>query len=86
MIASDGAGWDHVSVSLPNRCPTWAEMCLVKDLFFSPEETVIQYHPASADYVNHHPFCLHLWKPQGIDLPKPPTYLVGPKGVEHGRA
>jgi hypothetical protein len=26
VIASDGEGWDHVSVSLPDRCPTWEEM------------------------------------------------------------
>ena len=24
-IASNGDGWDHVSVSLPNRCPNWPE-------------------------------------------------------------
>lgn len=39
VVASSGEipvsqGWDHVSVSLPNRCPTWEEMCKVKDLFF----------------------------------------------------
>src|SRR5262245_54586743 len=28
--------WDHVSVSLSHRCPTWDEMCWVKDLFFLP--------------------------------------------------
>jgi hypothetical protein len=25
-VASNGGGWDHVSVSLPNRCPNWIEM------------------------------------------------------------
>ena len=24
-IASNGDGWDHVSVSLPDRCPNWPE-------------------------------------------------------------
>src|ERR1700722_9587657 len=64
MIASDGAGWDHVSVSLGRRCPTWDEMCWVKRLWFDDHETVIQYHPAAANYVNNHSFCLHLWRPQ----------------------
>ena len=64
MIASDGAGWDHVSVSCKRRCPTWDEMCWVKRLWFDDRETVIQYHPSSENYVNHHPFCLHLWRPQ----------------------
>lgn len=33
VIASDGQGWEHVSVSLPNRCPNWREMCFIKDVF-----------------------------------------------------
>jgi hypothetical protein len=81
IIASWGMGWEHVSVSLPgqNRCPTWNEMCNVKNLFWNDNETVIQYHPAKQDYVNCHPFVLHLWKPIGIELPKPPTIMIGPK-------
>lgn len=80
VIASDGLGWDHVSVSLPHRCPTWAEMCFIKQLFFRDDETVIQYHPAKSDYVNYHPHCLHLWRPHYQELPKPPTIAVGPSG------
>lgn len=78
VIASNGDGWDHVSVSLPHRCPDWPEMCHIKDLFWSPEETVIQYHPAAADYVNHHPHCLHMWRKQEFEFPVPPTWMVGP--------
>lgn len=76
IISSDGDGWDHVSVSLPNRCPTWDEMCFVKDLFFDPEEVVIQLHPAKSKYKNVHPFCLHLWRPQKEGIPLPPEYMV----------
>lgn len=64
VIASAGGGWDHVSVSAPNRCPSWLEMCQIKELFFRDDEVVMQLHPAKEDYVNHHPFCLHLWRPQ----------------------
>lgn len=67
IIASDGGGWDHVSVSLPTRCPTWEEMCWVKRLFFSPDEVVMQLHPATSNYVNNHPHCLHLWRPQSAE-------------------
>ena len=42
-IASDGLLWDHVSVSVAGRCPTWLEMCFVKSLFWDDEDTVIQY-------------------------------------------
>ena len=57
VIASDGGGWDHVSVTLKNqkRCPTWDEMCAIKDMFFEEDEVVIQYHPAKSEYVNNHP-------------------------------
>lgn len=81
IIASAGdeeIPWDHVSVSTPSRCPTWEEMAWIKDLFFTEEETVVQYHPPKSKYVNYHPYCLHLWRPHGIELPLPPTIAVGP--------
>jgi hypothetical protein len=64
VIASAGGGWDHVSVSLPDRCPTWEEMCRVTELFFHDDETVMQLRPPKSSYVNNHEFCLHLWRPQ----------------------
>lgn len=52
-------------------------MCEVKDLFWGPDETVMQIHPAIEDYVNDHPYCLHLWRPRGEYIPTPPPILVG---------
>ena len=78
-IASDGLGWDHVSVSTKGRTPTWEEMCFVKDLFFDEEESVFQIHPKRSEYVNFHKYCLHLWRPQNVDIPLPSSILVGPK-------
>jgi hypothetical protein len=79
VIASDGEGWEHVSVSLRNRCPNWEEMCHIKDLFWDDEETVVQFHPPKSEYVNEHPNCLHLWKPVGKIIETPPSILVGTK-------
>lgn len=81
VIASNGGGWDHVSVTPCNRkrqtCPTWDEMCAIKDMFFEPEEGVVQYHPAKSQYVNNHPYCLHLWKPNnGVEIPFPDIAFV----------
>ena len=73
--------WEHVSVSTQSRPPTWDEMCFVKNLFWREDETVVQFHPAASEYVNCHPHCLHLWKPMGMQLPLPPSLLVGPKGA-----
>ena len=77
VIASDGMGWEHVSVSLPDRCLTWGEMCQIKDIFWEEDEAVMQLHPAKADYVNNHPYCLHLWRPTDEAIPLPPSGLVG---------
>jgi hypothetical protein len=79
IIASDDLGWEHVSVSLPNRTPNWAEMCFVKSLFWDEEELVMQFHPPKSEYVNYHPNCLHLWRPVGPQPAVPPALLVGPK-------
>jgi hypothetical protein len=77
VIASDGQGGEHMSVSLPNRCPSWREMGFMKDVFWDEEDVVIQYHPAKSEYVNVHDHCLHLWRPLGVELPTPPKELVG---------
>ena len=75
--ASDGMGWEHISVSRQDRCPTWNEMCQVKDLFWDEDDCVVQYHPPKSDYVNLHPYCLHLWRPIGVEMPRPPKWMVG---------
>lgn len=76
-IVSDGAGWEHVSVSTQKRCPNWKEMCMIKEIFWDDEDVVIQYHPKKSEYINNHPYCLHLWRPIGVELPTPHKNLVG---------
>ena len=78
VIFSWGGGWDHVSVAPVNhsRVPTWSEMCSIKDMFFYDTEVVVQYHPRKSDYVNHLRNCLHLWRPQDVEMPTPPKIYV----------
>lgn len=76
VVASWAGGWEHVSVCPENRCPTWDEMCEIKDMFWRDDETVIQIHPARRDYVNFMQNCLHLWKPINQDIPLPPKLFV----------
>jgi hypothetical protein len=78
VIASDGLGWQHVSVSHSDYTPTWDEMCQVKAMFWDPEDCVIQYHPPESEYVNCHRHCLHLWRPTEQAFPRPDPLLVGP--------
>ena len=82
VIASDQGGWQHVSVSIHNSSstPSWQIMCKIKDLFWEPEDVVVQFHPRASEYVNYHPGCLHLWRcTDGREFPTPPTIFVGPK-------
>ncbi len=81
VVASDQLEWEHVSVSLPLRCPTWDEMCFIKRMFWSEDDCVIQYHPSEKAYVNNHPYCLHLWRPVNKEIPTPPSLMVGQVGV-----
>jgi hypothetical protein len=83
-IASDGMGWEHVSISPigVKRCPTWEEMSFVKALFWEANDCVIQFHPPQSDYVNNHPYCLHLWRPTDSVVPMPDSILVGFRGLE----
>jgi len=76
VIACDLNGWDHVSVSTPHRCPTWEEMCWIKDLFFLPSECCVQFHPPTEVYVNDHNYCLHLWRPHNAAVALPPRSMV----------
>ena len=79
VIVSDGEGWDHVSVSLRDRCPTWEEMKRVKEMFFSDDEPAFQIFPAKEHYRNYHPFCLHWWRPQHEKMPLPDPFMVAPR-------
>jgi hypothetical protein len=71
--------WEHVSVSLPDRTPIWEEMCFIKNLFWDDEDCVIQFHPPNSEYVNCHPYCLHLWRCPDVAILLPPSIMVGPK-------
>lgn len=83
IIASNGDGWEHVSVSNKKHIPSWKVMSKIKDLFFEENETVIQFHPKKSEYVNNSNNCLHLWKPINKEIELPPTILTGVK--ENGK-
>lgn len=83
FICSDGEGWEHVSVHAfrkegkQQRTPSWREMVFVKDLCWDGDDIVVQFHPRKQDYVNCHPYTLHLWRPIDATMPAPPSILVG---------
>lgn len=89
FIFSYQMGWEHLSVSMPSKTPTWDMMCRMKDIFWNEDETCVEYHPAKSQYVNMHSHCLHIWRPIYCKefctdpeskeelLPVPPHLLVG---------
>lgn len=79
ILASAAEGWDHVSVSLAERCPTWEEMDFIKREFFKDLETAMQLHVPPSAHINCHPYCLHLWRPHYQEIPLPPPEMVGPR-------
>jgi hypothetical protein len=78
VLLSDGMGWRHLSITnaQTRELPSWNIMCRVKELFFGDDEWAIQYHPPKADYINDHPFVLHLWQPLNEKLPIPFNVMV----------
>ena len=71
--------WEHVSVSVMGNqkkaLPNWNDMCAIKDLFWTLEDCVVQYHPPRSTYVDLNPV-LHLWRPCDREFPMPPIILV----------
>jgi len=53
-------------------------MTTVKNLFFDPDELVIQFHPPKKDYVNFHKNTLHLWRPWDQVITLPPEWMLAP--------
>lgn len=80
-IASEGRGWEHVSVSIGGRAerlPTWPEMDAVRHLFWPPEVWVVQFHPARSEHRSIAE-ALHLWRPLNAVMPTPPSDTVAPR-------
>ena len=68
---------EHVSISSYKRrqLPRWEDMCRLKDMFFYPNEMVVQIHPSEERYVhsvgigpNKLENVLHLWRPMNGDF------------------
>ena len=79
VMASAGEGWDHLSVSLADRCPTWEEMEHIKHLFAKADEVWMQLHVPAKEHINCHPYCLHMWRPHHRAIPQPPSIMVAPR-------
>jgi len=66
VMGRDEEGWEHVSVQLYHKLPTWEEMCEVKEIFWEDEEEAVQIHPKKSEYINMTE-ALHIWRPKDGD-------------------
>lgn len=71
VIASNYLGWEHISVSHKDQCPTYEEMVNMKEFFFYEGEIAFQIHPLKKNYVNINPYVLHIWRPSQTNVPVP---------------
>lgn len=77
FIFSFGGEFEHLSVSTPVKTPTWEQMCKMKEIFWKDDEVCMQLHPKKEEYVNNHPYCLHIWRPKEKEIPTPSSIYVG---------
>lgn len=70
-VSKDNGCW-HLSVSHPNRYPTWDEIYTAwYDLV--PDASQIEgaiILPRKSEYVNLHPNCFHVWQLRDAEVPK----------------
>lgn len=77
--AADDSPWYHVSYSFADRCPTHDETCAVRSMMFRPDALVVAVFPPVDEYVNHMPFCLHLWQRIGGERLIPDLRVSDPR-------
>lgn len=86
IIASDATDWDdaqlgrprweHVSVHVDGRCPTYEEMMEVRGWFWLETETVVQFSVPQSEHINLHPHTLHMWRCIDEAVIQPPRECV----------
>ena len=59
--------WLHVSCAFADQLPSWTDLREVKTVFCGPKRLALSILPSEAEYVNIHPYVLHLWCPLDHD-------------------
>jgi len=72
VLAFARDGWDCVIASAKDGLPNGAEMKMLRDLFFKPDEIVMQLYSATGAPEKS---CLRLWRPHAGGIPVPPAFL-----------
>jgi len=57
----DGQEWLHASIAHPDAMPTWEELKAVKVALIGAARFAYLVFPPAWQYVNQHPYALHVW-------------------------
>lgn len=60
-VSKDNDKW-HLSIAHPTRLPTYDELKEARYKFLPDNCHMAQIFPPKAEFVNLHPFCLHLYE------------------------
>jgi len=61
IVSKDGGRW-HLSISHKKRLPTYDELKQARYRFTPDNIYMAQIFPPMKEFVNIHPYCLHLWE------------------------
>ena len=61
-VMKNGSEWHHISLSRPDRLPSWSDVAKVKEDFLGTGGDAIHVIPKKRDHVNVHQYCLHIWE------------------------
>jgi hypothetical protein len=61
IVGHSAPSW-HLSISHPNRYPTWDEIKTARYELLPHDITVAMLLPPPDEYINIHPNCFHLWE------------------------
>lgn len=66
IVTEDETGRFHLSVSLTHRLPTYDELKDARYALVPHDKWMVQVFPPPSEFINIHPYVLHLW-----ELPQP---------------
>jgi hypothetical protein len=74
---NDQNGWRHVAITNAQnkRLIPWHISYKIKQLFFSDEAWVVEFHPPPGNYIADR-WAHHLWEPLNETLPVPPVVAL----------
>ena len=78
-VELDGRTWVHFSTARPDRVPNWDELVEAKELFLGAESKAVQVLAPRSEWVNIHPYCLHLFV--CLDADPLPDFTRGSGGL-----